>query len=242
MLRLILTSARGHLVRFLLTAFSVMLGVSFVTGTFVLSDSIDTALQGLLTNTQKGLDVGVRGIDAKTNNASGSRAALPLTLQQNLAAVPGVRCCSARGMVVSIRCGHCHRKHESVAAVERCARGQLDSTRADTGHAVQVAKPDPATVGLYRKLGQIYAVDYWGGSGRLVAKRLDRYEDSEGRTAYRMVSSPGMATRLSQADRLDRATAAEFGRLTGTCIRCARPLHLAKSVAAGIGPHCAKKI
>jgi putative ABC transport system permease protein len=90
MLRLILTSARGHLVRFLLTAFSVMLGVSFVTGTFVLSDSIDTALQGLLTNTQKGLDVGVRGIDAGTNNSGGSRAALPLTLQQDLAAVPGV--------------------------------------------------------------------------------------------------------------------------------------------------------
>jgi putative ABC transport system permease protein len=90
MLRLILTSARGHLVRFLLTAFSVMLGVSFVTGTFVLSDSIDTSLQGLLANTQKGLDVGVRGIDAKTNSTGGSRAALPLTLQRTLAGVDGV--------------------------------------------------------------------------------------------------------------------------------------------------------
>jgi putative ABC transport system permease protein len=90
MLRLILTSARGHLVRFLLTAFSVMLGVSFVTGTFVLSDSIDMSLQGLLANTQKGLDVGVRGIDAKTNSSGGSRAALPLTLQQTLAGVDGV--------------------------------------------------------------------------------------------------------------------------------------------------------
>lgn len=90
MLRLILSSARGHLVRFLLTAFSVMLGVSFVTGTFVLSDSIDASLQGLLANSQKGVDVGVRGIDAESNNAGGSRAALPLTLEQTLARVPGV--------------------------------------------------------------------------------------------------------------------------------------------------------
>ena len=44
MLRVTLRGLRAHLVRLLLTASAVMLGVSFVTGTFVLRDSIDNAL------------------------------------------------------------------------------------------------------------------------------------------------------------------------------------------------------
>ena len=47
MLRVTLRGLRAHLVRLLLTASAVMLGVSFVTGTFVLRDSIDDALQRL---------------------------------------------------------------------------------------------------------------------------------------------------------------------------------------------------
>jgi hypothetical protein len=145
-------------------------------------------------------------------------------------------------MVMSIRCGHCGNKHESVAAVRRCGRGQLASTRVATGQPVRVARPPVATVGLYRKLGQIYAVDYLGGSGRLVARRLDRYVDSDGQTAYRLATAPGMATRLTQADRMDRDEAAEFGRLTWTCIRCARPLKLPESRARGMGRTCWEKI
>jgi putative ABC transport system permease protein len=91
-LRLTLASARAHLARFLLTAFSVMLGVSFVAGTFVLSDSIDATLKGLLSNSLKGVDVSVRGAGSGTGTitSGGTPAALPLALQQQLAAVPGV--------------------------------------------------------------------------------------------------------------------------------------------------------
>jgi putative ABC transport system permease protein len=92
MLRLTLASTRGHLVRFLLTAFSVMLGVSFVAGTFVLSDSIDVTLKGLLSNSLKGVDVTVRGAGSATGAAltgGGTPAALPLSLERTLAALPG---------------------------------------------------------------------------------------------------------------------------------------------------------
>jgi hypothetical protein len=105
-----------------------------------------------------------------------------------------------------------------------------------------VAKPGVATVGLYRKLGQIYAVDYLGGTGRLVASRLDRYVDADGHTAYRMTRVAKMATTLTQADRMDADEAREFGRLTGTCVRCARKLEHPDSVKAGVGPVCIKKI
>ena len=61
MLRLSVKSVRGHLVRFLLTAFAVTLGVAFVAGSFVLRDSIDATLDDLITAASKGVDVSVRG-------------------------------------------------------------------------------------------------------------------------------------------------------------------------------------
>jgi hypothetical protein len=144
-------------------------------------------------------------------------------------------------MATSIRCGHCGQKHESVAAVRRCGQtGGHASSRVVQQTAV--AKPAAATVGLYRKLGQIYAVDYLGGTGRLVASRLDRYVDADGHTAYRMVRVAKMASTLSQADRMDEGEAREFGRLTGTCVRCARKLDSRANAKAGVGRGCIKKI
>jgi hypothetical protein len=112
------------------------------------------------------------------------------------------------------------------------------STRVvQAGQPVQVAKPAPATEGLYRKLGQIYRVSMASGR-RLYAQRLDRYVDTDGRTAWRYVPAPGLATRLSMADRMDVDEAVEFGKLTFTCVRCARPLSLPDSLARGMGYTC----
>ncbi len=61
MLHVTLRGLQGHVLRLLLTACAVMLGVSFVTGTFVLRDSIDNTLGGLVAQSSKGLDVSVRG-------------------------------------------------------------------------------------------------------------------------------------------------------------------------------------
>ena len=64
MLSVTLRGLQGHLVRLLLTASAVMLGVSFVTGTFVLRDSIDERLElGLSSGATAGLDVSVRGTE-----------------------------------------------------------------------------------------------------------------------------------------------------------------------------------
>lgn len=92
MTKLTLAGVRGHIVRFLLTACAVMLGVSFVTGTFVLRDSIDSTLKNLFAQGLKGVDVEVRGVEAKGQQGGGAtRAPLPLTLEKKLAAVPGVK-------------------------------------------------------------------------------------------------------------------------------------------------------
>ncbi len=90
-----LRGLQGHVVRLLLTAFAVMLGVSFVTGTFVLRDSIDNTLGGLVSQAAKGLDVSVRGAQTEavspvSVDGSAARPGVPLALVDTVAAVPGV--------------------------------------------------------------------------------------------------------------------------------------------------------
>lgn len=101
MWRVTLRGLQGHALRFLLTASAVMLGVSFVTGTFVLRDSIDNSLSSLFSQAYKGTDVSVRGaavgstltegvVIDPTGASSTTRSSIPLSLERTLATVPGV--------------------------------------------------------------------------------------------------------------------------------------------------------
>lgn len=92
MIKITLAGIRGHILRFLLTAGAVMLGVSFVTGTFVLRDSIDATLNNLFSQALKGVDVQVRGTQSSGDGGlDDARAPLPLALEKTLTAVPGVQ-------------------------------------------------------------------------------------------------------------------------------------------------------
>jgi putative ABC transport system permease protein len=89
MLRVTLRGLQGHLLRLLLTASAVMLGVSFVAGTFVLRGSIDHALGGLVAGASAGLDVSVRGVPIDPDADPDLRGPVPLALIPVVAAVPG---------------------------------------------------------------------------------------------------------------------------------------------------------
>ncbi len=95
MLRVTLRGVQGHVLRFLLTVFSVTLGVAFVAGTFVLTDSLDTTFSRIVDQGAKGLDVQVRGQEVgRTTQEQGNQAVrtqLPLSLQDELRRVPGVQ-------------------------------------------------------------------------------------------------------------------------------------------------------
>jgi putative ABC transport system permease protein len=68
-----------------------MLGVSFVTGTFVLRDSIDSTLGGLVASSLRGADVSVRGNEVMAaGQGTGQRPPVPLTLVETLERLPGV--------------------------------------------------------------------------------------------------------------------------------------------------------
>jgi putative ABC transport system permease protein len=93
MLRVTLRGVRGHLLRFLLTAVAVMLGVSLVAGTYVLTDSIQKTFDELVDAGAAGIDAQVRGAEAgqSIDGVNVLRAPLPLTLADQLREVDGVR-------------------------------------------------------------------------------------------------------------------------------------------------------
>ena len=90
MLHVMLRGLQGHVVRLLMTAFAVMLGVSFVTGTFVLRDSIGSTLDGLLSQASKGVDVSVRAADTRPSPLVTPVPAVPIDVVAGLKAIPGV--------------------------------------------------------------------------------------------------------------------------------------------------------
>lgn len=92
MIRLALKGIRGYFVRFLMTAMAVTLGVAFVAGTMVLTDTLDETFTGLTGDANKGIDVYVRGAE-KSKQADGQpvRARLAASLINDLYNVDGIK-------------------------------------------------------------------------------------------------------------------------------------------------------
>src|SRR5688500_11135224 len=86
MLRATLRSVTGHKLRLVLTAMSVVLGVAFVAGTLVLTDSIRVTFDNLAAQASANVDVVVRG--AQTENG---RRPVPIELADRLGALEGVQ-------------------------------------------------------------------------------------------------------------------------------------------------------
>ncbi len=92
MLRATLRSLLAHKLRLALTAFSVVLGVAFVSGTFVLTDTINRTFDQVFEEVSAGVDLSIRarsgfGDDTRPD---AQRATVPAALVGAIAGVPGV--------------------------------------------------------------------------------------------------------------------------------------------------------
>ena len=73
----------GRKLRALLTALAIVLGVAMVSGTFVLTDSIDKAFNSIFTDVRKGSNVIVSGKPAFTLSDQNGTTAPPLEPQSS---------------------------------------------------------------------------------------------------------------------------------------------------------------
>ncbi len=94
MFRVALASVLGNKIRLALTALAIVIGVAFVTGSFVLTDSIDRAFGNLLAEVNEGTDLYVNGVsDVETSlvqEQPGQGPTVPESVVDEVLAVDGV--------------------------------------------------------------------------------------------------------------------------------------------------------
>ena len=84
------TSLRAKKLRLITTALAVMLGVAFMAGTLVLTDTLGKTFDGLLADANQGTDAYVRSSNEVTNELTSVRPRIDASLAQTISRVPGV--------------------------------------------------------------------------------------------------------------------------------------------------------
>jgi hypothetical protein len=99
-------------------------------------------------------------------------------------------------------------------------------------------------MGVFKKDGRIYVVKPNRDKTRVYAKEIvespARMTENGEVVDFEAVYAPGVVFKLTEADRLNLEDAKDWLTKFARCIVCGRNLKAAKSVAAAIGPVCAK--
>jgi putative ABC transport system permease protein len=88
----------GRKIRALLTAFAIVIGVSMVSGTFILTDTMQKSFNGLFDASYEKTDAVIQGKEIVKNSTNGSGVTLPASLLDEVRALPEVE--AAGGMVM----------------------------------------------------------------------------------------------------------------------------------------------
>ncbi|HUO41325.1 MAG TPA: ABC transporter permease, partial [Mycobacterium sp.] len=80
----------AHKLRLVLTALAIVLGVTFISGTFVLTDTLNSTFATLFTSVYHKIDFQVRGVAQLGSGISATRNPVPESLLGSVRAVPGV--------------------------------------------------------------------------------------------------------------------------------------------------------
>jgi putative ABC transport system permease protein len=86
----------SHKLRLALTALAIVLGVTFISGTFVLTDTLNSTFSSLFTSVYHKVDFQVRGAPQPDSGGNATRNPLPESLVAKVRAVPGVGAASAQ--------------------------------------------------------------------------------------------------------------------------------------------------
>src|SRR5277367_6267252 len=80
----------AHKLRLALTALAIVLGVTFISGTFVLTDTLNSTFSTLFNSVYHKIDFQVRGVAQFGSGESATRNLLPASLLARVQGVPGV--------------------------------------------------------------------------------------------------------------------------------------------------------
>src|SRR5580704_16383414 len=94
MWRVTLKGLIAHKLRLALTALAIVLGVTFIAGTFVLTDTLHQTFNTLFGNIYQNIDFQVRGVAQFGSGGSATRNPVPESLVSTVRSVPGVQAAS----------------------------------------------------------------------------------------------------------------------------------------------------
>ena len=90
MIGVALKGLAGRKIRALLTAFAIVIGVSMVSGTFILTDTMQKSFDGLFAASYEKTDAVIQGKEIVKNSTNGSGVTLPASLLDKVRALPEV--------------------------------------------------------------------------------------------------------------------------------------------------------
>ena len=90
MIAVALKGLAGRKLRALLTALAVVIGVSMVSGTFLLTDTMQKTFDGLFDSTYEQTDAVIGGKEIVKNSTSGSGVTIPAAVLEKVRALPQV--------------------------------------------------------------------------------------------------------------------------------------------------------
>jgi putative ABC transport system permease protein len=90
MIAVALKGLAGRKVRALLTAFAIVIGVSMVSGTFILTDTMRASFDGLFTASADKTDAVISGKEVVKDSTSGSGVTIPESMLAKVRALPEV--------------------------------------------------------------------------------------------------------------------------------------------------------
>jgi putative ABC transport system permease protein len=236
-LRIALKGLLARKLRLVTTSLAVLLGVAFMSGTLVLTDTIGRTFDQLFADASAGTDAVVRAKAVITGDFSSQRDRIPATLLATVRGVPGVK--DAEGQVE----GYTQVVGRDGKAVGNPGRGAptfgrnwsevaaLNPFRIIDGHAPQA--PDEVVLDRYTAttagwhVGDTFTVLVEKGPQRVRLAGIAKFGSADGTggatqvmyapaTAQRLVGTPGTydsiavvgANGVSQPDLRDRITAA----------------------------------
>ncbi len=208
MIRLTLRSLRARWVRFGLTSLAVVVGVAFVTGSFVLSDTLSKTFDAIAGRAALNVDVLVRASDPldRGDQANALRPPTPQSLVDKLAQVDGVA--RAEGSItflpaVTLPAGTTVKttgapilgfswqpRPDGSSGVFELTEGRGPSADHEVALDVDMAKAN------HLKMGDVVGVRAAGGEGQFTISGLITFGDSGG-GAYYLIFAPPTAQRLS---------------------------------------------
>src|SRR5262249_15269797 len=109
MFSLTIKSILANKARFLLTSIAVLLGVAFMAGTFVLTDTIKKSYDDIASNVYRSTDAVVRSArETKSTNQGGAdtRGTISASMLEAVRAVPGVQAAEAQQLGIAVIVGH----------------------------------------------------------------------------------------------------------------------------------------